>query len=167
VIELNARMAAVAFANLGATIALSLALAAFGRFAADIEAVVFLAAFGWLTGLGLAKLYKIVAFMTWLECYGPVLGRMTTPRVQDLVVETRAAKWFRLYFAGVWIAAACLLAGAPEAFRAAAALMLVATAGLARELLRTRRMADVEPEVRQPQATRRPHLFASLSREAH
>ena len=51
-----------------------------------------LIAFGWLSGLVLAKLYKIVAFLTWLGTYGPAMGRVPTPRVQDLVAERRAAK---------------------------------------------------------------------------
>jgi hypothetical protein len=160
-IELNARMAAVALANLGAVVLLAIALIMLGQFEAQIGAVVFLATFGWLTGLGLAKLYKIVAFLTWLECYGPVLGKVATPRVQDLVVETRATKWFWLYFAGVWTATALLLLTAPAGFRASAALMFIATIGIGIELVRTRLMADVKPEMRQSYPTRRPPLPAS------
>ncbi len=164
-IELNARMAAVALANLAAVFLLSIALVAVGRFEAQIGVVVFLTAFGWLTGLGLAKLYKIVAFLTWLECYGPALGKTATPRVQDLVVEPRAAKWFWLYFIGVWCATACLLLDVPAGFRAAAALMLVGTIGVGIQVVRTRLIADVKPELRLPHLTRRPLLLAS--RQAH
>jgi hypothetical protein len=160
-IEVNARMAAVALANLGAVVLLAIGLIMVGRFEAQIGVVVFLSAFGWLTGLGLAKLYKIVAFLTWLECYGPVLGKTATPRVQDLVVETRAAKWFWLYFSGVWAATAALLLDAPAGFRVSAALMFVATIGIGIELVRTRLMADVRPDLRQSHLTRRPPLLAS------
>lgn len=160
-IELNARMAAIALVNLTAVALVSVALAVFGLFEARIGAIVFLTAFGWLTGLGLAKLYKIVAFLTWLECYGPVLGKAATPRVQDLVVEQRAAKWFWLYFAGTWSATACLLLDLHAGFRAAAALMLVGTFGIAAQIVRTRLMQDVKPEFRQPHLTRRPPLLAS------
>lgn len=165
VIELNARMAAVAFACLGAVVLLSIALAAFGRFEAKVGTVVFLAGFGWLTGLGLSKLYKIVAFLTWLECYGPVLGKMATPRVQDLVLEKRAEKWFWLYFAAVWSATVCLLLDASLGFRASAAVMFVGTVGVVVQLVRTRRMADVKPELRQSHLTHRPALLAS--QQAH
>jgi len=164
-IELNARMAAVALTNLTVLVLLSVALIALGRFEAQIGAVVFLTAFGWLTGLGLAKLYKIVAFLTWLECYGPVLGKTATPRVQDLVVESRAAKWFWLYFAGVWSATACLLLETPAGFRASAALMLAGTIGIGVQIVRTRLMADVKAELRLSHLTRRPPLLAS--QQAH
>jgi hypothetical protein len=164
-IELNARMAAIALANLGGVVLLTIILVALGQLEARVAAVVFLTAFGWLSGLGLAKLYKIVAFLTWLECYGPVLGKMVTPRVQDLVVEKRAAKWFWLYFAGVWSATACLLLDAPTGLRASAAVMLVGTVGIARQFVRTRRIADVKPELRLLEATRRPSLLAS--QQAH
>ncbi len=164
-IELNARMAAVALANLAGVVLLSIVLAAAGRFEAQIGAIVFLAVFGWLTGLGLAKLYKIVAFLTWLECYGPVLGKTATPRVQDLVVEPRAAKWFWLYFAAVWSATACLLLDAPGNFRVSAALMLVGTIGIGMHIVRIRLMLDVKPEMRLPQLARRPALLAS--QQAH
>src|SRR5690606_31274763 len=129
-IELNSRMAALAVANLGvAAIGLAILIAA-GLLDRFVGAVVFLVGFGWLSGLGLAKLYKIVAFLTWLECYGPVLGKTPTPRVQDLVVEPRADKWFFLYYAAVWAATLALLLEFPPAFQVAAAAMAIATAGI-------------------------------------
>jgi hypothetical protein len=47
-------------------------------------------------------------------------------------------------------------------FRGAAAVMAVATIGIALELLRTRRLADVEPTSRFPEGTRRPRLLICL-----
>jgi len=119
-LELNTTMARYALGSLGGSIALGLALALSGSFVAHVGAFVFLIAFGWLSGLVLAKLYKIVAFLTWLETYGPVMGSAPTPRVQDLAVEPRAAKWFVGYFVCVWAADALLLAGQTSAFRLAA-----------------------------------------------
>src|SRR6185369_6883974 len=113
-------------------------------------AFVFLAIFGWLSGLVLAKLYKIVAFLTWLETYGPVMGRAPTPRVQDLVSEARASKWFALYYAAVWFGTVTLLAGHGAAFRLAAAIMTIGLAGIVREVIRTRRLADVARPLRFP-----------------
>ncbi|WP_116652582.1 hypothetical protein [Pelagibacterium sediminicola] len=155
VIELNSQMAAWALAYFFASIALALILIGLGVFYDHIGAVVFLLAFGWLSGLGLAKLYKIVAFMTWLECYGPVLGRMPTPRVQDLVVEGPARKWFVLYFLSVLAATAALLGQHILGFRLAAGLMVVATALIAAHLVRTRRLAGIGLAG----GVRRPHLF--------
>lgn len=160
-IELNSRMAIFALASLAAALVLTFALAAFGRFTDGLGPVVFLLVFGWLSGLGLAKLYKIVAFLTWLECYGPVLGRMTTPRVQDLVVEHRARKWFWLYFLAVWFGTLAMLVGQAAAFRIAAAAMLVATIGIISEFARARLLSDVEARSDGPDAVRRPHLLFS------
>lgn len=143
VIELNSRMAAVAVFDLVAGVSLAIASLAAGTFEAHIGAFVFLFAFGWLSGLGLAKLYKIVAFLTWLECYGPILGKVPTPRVQDLVVERRAAPWFAVYHIAVWISAACLAANFATPFRAGAAVMLIATIAIIAQLVRIRRLADV------------------------
>ena len=84
-----------------------------------------------------------MAFLTWLETYGPVMGRAPTPRVQDLVSEARASKWFVIYYAAVWFGTLMLLAGQPSAFRAAAAMMIVGIVGIVREVIRTRRLADV------------------------
>ena len=139
--------------------AATIALAALGLFGRYGGALVFLVCFGWLSGLGLAKLYKIVAFVTWLECYGPVLGKTPTPRVQDLVLESRAIKWFWLYFIAVDVATLCLLLEAPLVFRAAAAAMLLASAGIALELVRTRRLVNVKAALRLPAGTRQPRLL--------
>jgi hypothetical protein len=164
VIELNSRMAIVALGSLAAAVVLAIVLLALGRFADQAGALIFLIGFGWLSGLGLAKLYKIVAFLTWLECYGPVLGKAPTPRVQDLVVEARARKWFMLYFAAVWSGTVALLANTPSLFRIAAAAMLVAACGIIAELVRTRRLADVKTAIRFPGGARRPQLLISLAR---
>lgn len=163
VIELNSRMAAFALASLAAAVVLAAASLALGWLPDDAGAVVFLVAFGWLSGLGLAMLYKIVPFLTWLECYGPVLGRAQAPRVQDLVVEPRAAPWFLLYFCAVWAGTAALIADHPVLFRGAAAAMLLATAAIVVQVVRARRLADVNDTVRFPEGTRRPRLLYSLS----
>src|SRR5690606_18928689 len=94
----------------------------------------FLLVFGGLSGLGLAKLYKITAFVTWLECYGPILGKAATPRVQDLVVEGQARGWFVLYYLSVWIATAMLALAQPLGFRLAVAGMLAATLAISVQL---------------------------------
>jgi hypothetical protein len=164
-VELNSHMAVFALASLAGAVLLLLATLALGVLAPYAHAIVFLVAFGWLSGLGLAKLYKIVAFLTWLECYGPVLGKAPTPRVQGLVVEKRGAKWFFLYFAAVWLATLALLAGYAPAFQAAAAAMLVATGGIIVQLLRTRRLADIATAQRFPEGARRPRLLFSHPRQ--
>lgn len=161
ILELNTSMALYALISLAVSVLLGLVLALSGSIAADVGAFVFLFGFGWLSGLVLAKLYKIVAFLTWLETYGPVMGRVPTPRVQDLVVEPRATKWFATYFISVWLATALLLAGQYPAFRFAAFSMMVATTGIVVELLRTRKLADVNRSTRLPQGAKLPRLLHS------
>lgn len=164
-LELNTRMAGFAFAGLVAAVMLIVALAIFGRLSDHIDAVVFLVAFGWLSGLVLAKLCKVVAFLTWLECYGPVLGKTPTPRVQDLVAEHRASKWFWLYFGAVWFGTAALLADAPAGFRLAALLMTAATCGIAVQIVKTRRLSNIAIALRLPAgAAMPPLLFSSPGR---
>ncbi len=160
-IELNGRIAAFALANLAAVAILIIILLSLGALGPHVAAVVFLVSFGWLSGFGLAKLYKIVAFLTWLECYGPVLGKTATPRVQDLVVERRAIKWFVLYFLAVWSAAAGLLVDEPLAFRLGAGAMIIATGGIIVQLVRTRWLADVKAALRLPNGVRAPRLLFS------
>lgn len=162
-LELNAKMSAWGFVSLAAAVLLAAVLAISGSFQTHVEAFTFLVAFGWLSGLVLAKLYKIVAFLTWLETYGPVLGRSATPRVQDLVIERRAAKWFVAYFISVWSGTAALLLGQSAAFQVAAFAMTVATLGVVQQLIRTRRLADVTGPLRLPGGSRAPHLlYASI-----
>ena len=161
VLELNTRMSLVGLASLVAAAILSVAFVATGSFSSHIGALVFLVAFGWLTGLVLANLYKIVPFLTWLETYGPVMGRVPTPRVQDLVAERRALKWFVVFFAGSWAATLMLLIEAPLGFRAAVAAMMLATLGLSEEFTRARRLADVAEPMRLPTGAAMPHLLVS------
>lgn len=159
VIELNSQMAVPAFASLAASAALAGLFAALGQ-SVDMAAVlVFLLVFGWLSGLGLAKLYKITAFVTWLECYGPILGKTATPRVQDLVVERQARGWFVLYYLSVWVATAMLALAQPLGFRLAVALMLAATLAIAVQLVRTRRLSNVLASRNWTTGVRRPRLL--------
>src|SRR5690606_34323830 len=98
---------------------------------------------GWLSGLGLAMLYKIVAFLTWLECFAPMMGRTPTPRVQDLVRENRARLWFALYFAATLLGAGAILLQAGALLQMAAGLQLAAVALLVHQFYRARRLADL------------------------
>jgi hypothetical protein len=119
----------------------------------------YLFVFGWLTGLGLGQLYKIVAFMTWLECYGPVLGRAPVPRVQELVNERRSSAWFLLYFGATAAATIALIAAAPTVFRWMTLAQLAAICALVFEFAQARRLAIVPQEVRLPNGARHPQLF--------
>lgn len=158
-LELNMRMAVLSFASLAATGLLGIALVSTGTLSGHLGAFSFLAAFGWLSGLVLAKLYKIVAFLTWLETYGPVMGRAPTPRVQDLAAEGRATKWFAIYYLSVWTGTLALLAGEPNAFRIAAAAMTAGVVGILHEIVRIRRLEDVAPPLRLPAGAVAPHLL--------
>jgi hypothetical protein len=160
-IELNSQMAGLALASLAIATTMTVALAASGKLEEHVAAVLFLAAFGWLSGLGLSKLYKIVPFMTWLECYGPIIGKAPTPRVQDLVAEKRAIKWFILYYLAVWAATVALFFEAATAFRGAAAVMLIATAGIVAQLVKSRSLADVKALPRAADEVRKPNLLFS------
>ncbi|MGP2493638.1 hypothetical protein ACTDI4_18680 [Mesorhizobium sp. PUT5] len=158
-IELNSRSAIGAFVSLCLSALLLLALLATGTLADHVGALVYLVGFGWLTGLGLSQLYKIVPFLTWLECYGPVMGRKPTPRVQDLVVEGRDRVWFALYFLAVLVGTGALLVRAPGLFRVAAAATLLATLAIVAELVLARRLHNVAPAQRLPDGAARPRLF--------
>lgn len=160
-LELNTRMAEWSFASLVAAAALGVALMVTGSFTRHVGALAFLAAFGWLSGLILAMLYKIVAFLTWLETYGPVVGRVPTPRVQDLVAERRASKWFVMFFIAVWGATAALVAESPIAFRVLMLVVATATMGIVYELLRVRRLSDVAAAIRIPAGASAPRLLFS------
>ena len=156
-IELNAFAAIGAFASLAGAAVLLLVLLATGQLGTHVGALTFLFAFGWLGGLGLAKLYKIVAFLTWLECFAPALGKRPTPRVQDLVDERHAAPWFGAYYLAVGLATLALLGEWPMAFRLFAGLQLIATLAIVRHLYRSRELLNLPPDLGRGFA--RPHPF--------
>lgn len=157
-LEINMR------SSIGATAALMLGMALlppaviFGAAESVVVALAFLLVFGWLSGLTLAQLVKIVSFMTWLEAYGELIGRVRTPQVSDLVPMPRTAAWLVLHFAGVAAGALALAAGAAGTFRLAMLVCLAGTIGLIAELVRVRRLCQVEP-VRRPPADARPRIF--------
>ncbi|WIY52366.1 hypothetical protein O9Z70_12980 [Devosia sp. YIM 151766] len=141
-LELHMGAAIAAFAALPIS-AVWLVLAAARESEAGLAAALYLLAFGWLGGLGLAMLYKIIPFLTWLECFAPFMGRKPVPRVQDLVREPRARAWFGLYFAGVALGAAMMQLALPPAVQVAAGLQLLACLLLIRQFYRARLLADL------------------------
>lgn len=156
-LELNSRASLAALA-MSALAVLALAEQAFRGFTAPGPAI-YLAVFGWLTGLGLAQLYKIVPFMTWLEFYGPLLGKGPVPRVQDLVNERRGAILFRVWYASVLLATGALYLQNTIGFRVATLAQLLATAALLREFAGARRLSFVKQTTEPAASLRRPHLF--------
>lgn len=135
-IEAHNRCAVGAFGFLGLAASLGIGSLAAGRLAEAAPEVIFLIVFGWLGGLGLTQLYKVVPFLTWLSRYGSSLGRGAVPRVQDLVKESRSYPWFFCYFTGVLLAALAALFDWRAVFQPAFALVPLATVGLGIEYVR-------------------------------
>lgn len=107
-----------------------------------IGPVGYLFIFGWLSGLGLSQLYKIVPFLTWLQRFGHVLGKQEVPRVQDLVDERRDRPWFWLYFVAVAFGFVAGVLGWTMIWRLAIASHLVATLMIVRALWLVRNPAS-------------------------
>ena len=68
-----------------------------------------------------------------------------------------------IYYVAVWFGTLTLLAGQPSAFRAAAAMMILGILGIVREVIRTRRLADVRSPLRLPDGACAPHLLFARS----
>jgi len=160
-VELNIKAAGGAFAALYASALLGGGALITDTLEQHAGALAYLLLFGWLGGLGLSQLYKIVPFLTWLECYGPVMGRKPTPRVQDLVCEGRDGPWFALYFAGVFCATAALLFDQPALFRLCAVATLLATTAIVIELVLARRLFNVSGAARLPEGAQLPRIFVA------
>lgn len=153
VIEVHNRAAVGAFGFLGFATVLALGYLGAARLDAGAPIVAFLTLFGWLSGLGLTQLYKIVPFLTWLGRYGNSLGRgAVPPRVQDLVNEGRGYPWLVAYFLGVLLAAMSVLFGRVDAFRPCMALATLATLGLSLEYWRAWRTHYVRSRASVPVA---------------
>jgi len=147
-LELNSVTAAVALVLLALVIAGAGVAAALGRFGQCAAALGYLFVFGGLSGLGLGQLYKIVPFLTWLERFGPKMGKGPVPRVQDLVNERRARPLFGLYLVAVLLASAALALRLAPLWQAATVLQLLATLLIVRELWRARHPdPDLRPSV--------------------
>lgn len=136
VIEAHNRCAVGAFGFLGLAAGVGIGSLVTGRLAEAAPVIIFLIVFGWLGGLGLTQLYKVIPFLTWLNRYGSSLGRGAVPRVQDLVKEPRSYPWFICYFLGVLLASLAALFDLRLAFRSAFAIVPLATLGLAIEYVR-------------------------------
>ena len=137
-LELNTGMARAALVAFALGVLLAVWMLVSGNDAL-IGPLAYLFVFGWLSGLGLSQLYKIVPFLTWLERYGSVLGKQPVPRVQDLVDEERDEPWFILYFGGVAAGTVFGLMGWQHLWRIAIISHLVASLLIARALWIARR----------------------------
>lgn len=135
-LELNSITAGAALALFGCALIGTAVAAAFGQLERCAPALGYLFVFGWLSGLGLSQLYKIVPFMTWLDVFGKKLGKGPVPRVQDMVNERRAAPWFVLYFLAVPGATVALALQAAPVVQGAAVAQLAAVLALSVELWR-------------------------------
>ncbi len=147
-LELNTLGSLPAFAMLGLSVSL-LALSLFLHAETRImSAIVYLFVFGWLTGFGLAQLLKIVPFLTWIEAFGPLLGRRPTPKLGELINGRRAGVWLCLFYFSVVGAATMLCLGSDMGFRMFAVLQTASTLALIVELVLARTLANVEPEIK-------------------
>lgn len=165
-LELNSTTAAAALGLVTLALVAGALAAAAGALDRYAGAIGYLFVLGGLTGLGLSQLYKVIPFLTWLELFGPKLGKGRVPRVQDLVNERRAMPWFVLYFATALVASGSIALGQALAWRVAAALQLAATALIVIELWRSRHPdPNLEPAPMKlpvaPGSGTRPAAFAS------
>lgn len=158
--EASGRASLAAFAALWVALALVVGAALFGRAGVVLPAAVHLVGLGWLSGLGLAQLGKILPFLTWLEYYGPVMGRRAVPRAQDLLPSRRIEPWFVVFHVGVWIGAIALLAGVSALYHFGALAQCVAVAALLVEFARTRRLTDLAAEHLRDEVSR-PHFLST------
>ena len=163
-LEVNMIASIPAFAALGIGIALLPIAVATSAGDAPIAALTFLLAFGWLGGLTLSQLVKIVSFITWLEVYAPRLGRGPVPRVGDLIAMPRTGWWLALYYGGTALGTIALAAGVTCGFRWSMLPCLIGTLGVAAELVRVRRLSEIKVTDR-PQAHERPWLLLARSDE--
>ena len=138
VLELNGTTAAASLFMLAVSLVGLIAAAATRTVDTWAPPILVLLLLGWFSLLGLGQLYKIVPFMTWLERYGAKLGRGPVPRVQDLVNERRARPWFIVFGLAAVGEALAAAAAMPIAARAGAAILLLSTLAIVRELVRSR-----------------------------
>lgn len=125
-----------------------------------LAAAAYLFVFGWLTGLGLAQLLKIIPFLTWIEVFGPLLGRRQTPRLSDLVSGGRAAIWLWLFYGAVVVASFAISLAFDGLFRVAVILQTFSTAALIIELVLARSLANIDASMKTAPFKKPALLFA-------
>lgn len=134
-IELHNQVAIGAFVALGLALLLGIAVTVGGA-PRGVPAFVLFVMLGWLSGLAMTQLYKIIPFLAWLNRYGNMMGKGRVPRVQDLVNEKKALPIFIAWFAAVLVTVAGVLAERVLVARLADAALFIATLLLVREYWR-------------------------------
>lgn len=161
-LELNARYGVVPLGFLaGLIIVAAIGVRPSGTFARLDIAITFWGLYGWLGGMGLTQLYKIIPFLTWLHRYGRSMGKRRTPRVQDLVMESRDKYAFLAYYFSAAAGGAALWANNPLLFRGALLVGFLATCDIARALYHGAHPRDDE------ETTMAPGQQSAPSNEAH
>ncbi|MFT3691123.1 hypothetical protein [Paenirhodobacter sp.] len=103
---------------------------------------------GWLSGLTLAFLPKILAFLTWIEVFGPRIGHAPVPATSALSDGRQVLAGLALWALGVALMAAGVM-------QAGAGVLLCAAAIVLCECLRVRRLSHLPADDRPPH----PSLF--------
>lgn len=101
---------------------------------------------GWLSGLTLAFIPKIIGFLTWMEVFGPRMGRGPVPPTAALTDARRIVLGLSLWAMGTAVLAASLALGHPVPAQAATILLLAGAGMIARETLAVRRLAHLPPD---------------------
>jgi hypothetical protein len=135
-IDPGMRLAGVAVAMLGVTVALGVPLLARGIGDPRLATAYGLALIPGALGLFVAgHYYKIIPFLAWFHRFGPLVGKVDVPRVADLYDARIAMAAGVLLAAGAAGLVAGVLAGAPAAVRAAALLYATGAAVLAAQMV--------------------------------
>lgn len=101
---------------------------------------------GWLSGLTLAFMPRIIGFLTWMEVFGPRMGRGPVPPTAALTDARAVARGLALWALGTGLFALALAAGATLPAQAAAVLLLAGAGMVARETLAVRRLTHLPPD---------------------
>ncbi|SDK77953.1 hypothetical protein [Paracoccus chinensis] len=101
---------------------------------------------GWLSGLTLAFIPKIIGFLTWMEVFGPRMGLGPVPPTAALTDARRIALGLSLWAMGTAVLAASLALGLSVPAQGATILLLAGAGVIARETLAVRRLAHLPPD---------------------